>query len=137
LKEVKRVLIVGSGGREFSIGLAIKKDERVEKLFFAPGNGATDRLGENIDISDFHKLADFVVEQEIDLTIVGPEQPLVDGIVDIFEERGLPVFGSSKGASQLEGSKVFMKNFLKKYNIPTARFIETSSLEDSYDLLKL
>jgi phosphoribosylamine--glycine ligase len=136
LKEVKRVLIVGSGGREFSIGLAIKKDERVEKLFFAPGNGATDRLGENIDISDFHKLADFVVEQEIDLTIVGPEQPLVDGIVDIFEERGLPVFGSSKGASQLEGSKVFMKNFLKKYNIPTARFIETSSLEDSYRFIE-
>jgi phosphoribosylamine--glycine ligase len=130
------VLIVGAGGREYSIGLAVKKDERLEKLYFSPGNGATGNLGENISISDFSELADFVEREGIDFTIVGPEQPLVDGIVDVFEERGLTIFGSSKGASQLEGSKVFMKNFLKKYNIPTARFIETSSLEESYRFIE-
>ncbi len=136
MKNIEKVLIVGAGGREYSIGLAIKKDERVKELFFAPGNGATENLGTNISISDFNQLADFVVENGIGLTVVGPEQPLVDGIVDIFEARGLAVFGSSKGASQLEGSKVFMKNFLAKYNIPTARFIETSSLEESYKFIE-
>ena len=135
-KNIKSVLIIGAGGREYSIGLAIRKDERVENLFFAPGNGATENLGKNISISDFEELAKFVIENKIDLTIVGPEQPLVDGIVDFFESKGLAIFGSSKGASQLEGSKIFMKNFLKKYNIPTARFIETSSLEDSYKFIE-
>ena len=123
------VLIIGNGGREYSIGLALKKDEKVNKLYFAPGNGATDVLGENLDISDFEALASFAKSNDIGLTIVGPEAPLVDGIVDIFKSHNLTVFGSSKLASQLEGSKIFMKNFLKKYEIPTAAFIETDSLE--------
>ncbi|EJF07832.1 phosphoribosylamine--glycine ligase [Thiovulum sp. ES] len=133
---LEKVLIVGAGGREYSIALAVQKDERVKKLYFAPGNGATANLGENIDIKDFQKLADFVESEGIGFTIVGPEQPLVDGIVDIFESRGLTIFGSSKNASQLEGSKVFMKNFLKKHGIPTARFIETSSAEEAIEFSK-
>ncbi len=123
------VLIVGSGGREYSIGLALTRDEKVDKLYFAPGNGATGRLGENIDIKEYEALADYAIEADIGLTIVGPEAPLVDGIVDIFKAKGLTIFGPSAAASQLEGSKIFMKNFLKKYNIPTAKYVETDSLE--------
>ena len=123
------VLIIGSGGREYSIGLALKDDEKVDKIYFAPGNGATDDIGENLDISDFEELALFAKSNDIGLTIVGPEAPLVDGIVDVFKSHGLVIFGSSKLASQLEGSKIFMKNFLKKYEIPTAAFVETDSLE--------
>ena len=129
------ILIIGAGGREYSIGLALKKDEAVDKLYFAPGNGASDMLGENISISDFNELADFVESNSIDLTIVGPEAPLVDGIVDIFRARGLNIFGSSAEASQLEGSKIFMKNFLSRHNIPTAKYIETDSLQSAYDFI--
>ncbi len=134
--DLSKILIVGSGAREYSMALAIKRDPRVKELFFAPGNGATSKLGENINISDLNKLADFVEKKNINLTIVGPEQPLVDGIVDIFEERGLKIFGSSKRASQLEGSKVFMKKFLNRYDIPTAKFLETSSIEQSYKFIE-
>ncbi|HIP28507.1 MAG TPA: phosphoribosylamine--glycine ligase [Sulfurovum sp.] len=130
------VLIMGAGGREYSIGLALKKDENVENIYFSPGNGATDRLGENIDISDFSRLADFVEENGIDLTIVGPEGPLVDGVVDVFEARGLTIFGPSAKAAQLEGSKIFMKNFLARHNVPTAKYIETDSLQDAYTFIK-
>ncbi len=125
------VLIVGSGGREYSIGYALKRDKNVDKIFFAPGNGATDDLGENIDIKDLEKLADFAKENSIDLTIVGPEDPLVNGIVDIFQDKGLTIFGPTKAAAQLEGSKVFMKNALKKYGVPTAKYIETSSIDEA------
>ena len=129
------VLIIGAGGREYSIGLALKNDDNVDKIYFAPGNGATDSLGKNIDISDFNLLADFCDDNQVDLTIVGPEAPLVAGIVNIFEARGLNIFGSSKEASQLEGSKIFMKNFLSRHNIPTAKYIETNSIEDSYKFI--
>lgn len=129
------VLIIGSGGREYSIGLALKNDEKVERLYFAPGNGATDQLGENLELSDFEDLASFAKENDIGLTIVGPEAPLVDGIVDVFKSHNLTVFGSSKLASQLEGSKIFMKNFLKKYEIPTAVFVETHSLDVASDFI--
>jgi len=129
------ILIIGAGGREYSIGLALKKDDSVEKLYFAPGNGASDILGENINISDFNELADFVETNNIELTIVGPEAPLVDGIVDVFRSRGLNIFGSSAKASQLEGSKIFMKNFLNRHNIPTAKYIETDSLQVAYDFI--
>ena len=134
------ILIVGSGGREYSIGLALLKDESVDKIYFAPGNGATSEFATNVNIKDFEKLADFVVENSIDLTIVGPEAPLVDGIVDVFKNRDLLIFGSSKEASRLEGSKVYMKNFLKKYNIPTASYIESSdlkSIEEFIDTLDI
>ncbi|NEW61310.1 phosphoribosylamine--glycine ligase [Sulfurovum sp. bin170] len=126
------VLIIGAGGREYSIGMALKKDESVDNLYFAPGNGATDELGENLTISDFDELGDFCESNSIGLTIVGPEAPLVDGIVDRFEARGLTIFGPSAQASQLEGSKIFMKNFLARHSVPTAKYIETDSIEDAY-----
>ena len=128
------ILILGSGGREYSIGLAIA-NENQHNLTFCPGNGATDTLGSNINIKDYNELASWAKENNIDLTIVGPEQPLVDGVVDIFKENGLTIFGPSKAAAQLEGSKVYMKNILKKYNIPTAAFIETSSRDEAYSFI--
>ena len=130
------VLILGAGGREYSIGLSLSKEDNVEKIYFAPGNGATDALGENLTISDFSELADFVEENGVDLTIVGPEGPLVDGVVDVFEARGLTIFGPSKQAAQLEGSKIFMKNFLARHNVPTAAYIETDSLQDAYTFIE-
>jgi phosphoribosylamine--glycine ligase len=130
------ILIVGSGGREYSIGLALLKESNVDKIYFAPGNGATDMLGINLDIKDFNKLADFVSTNNIELTIVGPEAPLTQGIVDIFKDRGLNIFGPSKVAAQLEGSKIFMKNFLSRHNIPTAKYIETDSLEVAYKFIE-
>ncbi len=130
------ILIVGSGGREYSIALALKKDREVGTVYMAPGNGATQRIAVNIDIKDFDELADFVQNNNIDLTIVGPEAPLVEGIVDVFNERKLPIFGASKKASRLEGSKVYMKNFLKKYNIPTASYIQTDDLKEATDFIE-
>lgn len=130
------ILILGAGGREYSIGLALSKDDNVEKIYFAPGNGATDALGENLSISDFSELADFVEANGVDLTIVGPEGPLVEGVVDVFEARGLTIFGPSKQAAQLEGSKIFMKNFLARHNVPTAAYIETDSLQDAYKFIE-
>ena len=128
------ILILGSGGREYSIGLALK-NEKSHNLYFMPGNGATSNLGKNINITDYEKLAIFAKENSIDLTIVGPEGPLVDGVVDIFKKYELTIFGPSKEAAQLEGSKAYMKNILKKYNIPTAAFIETSNKKDAYDFI--
>ncbi len=126
------ILVLGSGGREYSIGRALQKDEAVEKLYFAPGNGATHTLGENLSIKEYDELADFAIANNIDLTIVGPEAPLVDGVVDIFKAKGLTIFGPSKEAAQLEGSKVYMKNFLAKYKIPTAAYIETGRIEEAF-----
>ncbi|MBU3014812.1 phosphoribosylamine--glycine ligase [Poseidonibacter lekithochrous] len=128
------ILILGSGGREYSIGLAISK-ENEHNLFFMPGNGATDNLGTNINIKDYNELALWAKENSIDLTIVGPEAPLVDGVVDIFKENDLTIFGPSKAAAALEGSKVYMKNILKKYNIPTAAFIETTNENEAHDFI--
>ena len=128
------ILILGSGGREYSIGLALK-NEKSHNLYFMPGNGATSDLGKNINITDYEKLAIFAKENSIDLTIVGPEGPVVDGVVDIFKKYELTIFGPSRQAAQLEGSKAYMKNILKKYNIPTAAFIETSNKQDAYDFI--
>ena len=129
---MKRVLIVGSGGREYSIGYFMKDEA---EIFYAPGNGATEEFATNIDIKDYKELAKWAKDNNIDLTIVGPEASLVDGIVDIFKKENLTIFGPSKKAAQLEGSKVYMKNFLKKYNIPTAKYIETSSKEEAFDFI--
>ena len=121
------ILILGSGGREYSIGLAISKETENHNITFCPGNGATTNIGNNINIKDYNKLAVWAKDNKIDLTIVGPEAPLVDGVSDIFKTNGLTIFGPSAKAAQLEGSKVYMKNILKKYNIPTAAFVETAS----------
>ncbi|QKF73376.1 phosphoribosylamine-glycine ligase [Aliarcobacter faecis] len=129
------ILILGSGGREYSIGLAISK-EKAHNLYFMPGNGATSNLGTNINIKDYTKLVEFAKENKIDLTIVGPEAPLVDGVVDIFRENNLTIFGPTKAAAKLEGSKAYMKNILKKYNIPTAAFIETSNEKEAHNFIE-
>lgn len=131
-----RVMVIGSGGREFSIGRVLTQDNAVSKLYFAPGNGATTMLGENVAIQDYEELAQFAVDNVIDLTIVGPEGPLSDGVVDVFKAKGLIIFGPSKAAAQLEGSKVYMKNFLAKYNIPTARYIETDHIGDAFKFIE-
>lgn len=127
-----KILILGNGGREYSIARAILKEGESHEIFFQPGNGATNSLGTNLDIKDYNALAEFAKTNEIELTIVGPEAPLVDGVVNIFKAHGLTVFGPSKEAAQLEGSKVYMKNFLAKYKIPTARYIETDSIEEAF-----
>ena len=129
---MKKVLIVGSGGREYSIGYFLKDEAEV---FYAPGNGATEEFATNIDIKDFEELAKWAKENNIDLTIVGPEQPLVDGIVDVFKKHNLTIFGPNKDAARLEGSKVYMKNFLRKYNIPTAKYIETSDKAKAFEFI--
>ena len=129
------ILILGSGGREYSIGLAISK-EKSHNLYFMPGNGATSSLGTNINIKDYEKLVSFAKDNSIDLTIVGPEAPLVDGVVDIFRKNSLVIFGPTKNAAKLEGSKVYMKNVLKKYNIPTAAFIETSNEKEAHEFIE-
>lgn len=130
------ILIVGSGAREYSIALALKKSKKLNKLYFAPGNGATTKLGENIDVADYEGLANFVKKNQIELTIVGPEAPLSSGIVDIFKKHGLKIFGPSKKAAKLESSKAFMKNLLAKYSIPTAKYIETSSEAEAFGFIE-
>ncbi|HIC44988.1 MAG TPA: phosphoribosylamine--glycine ligase [Sulfurimonas sp.] len=129
------VMILGAGGREYSIGRAMKDDENVDKLYFCPGNGATHNLGTNVDIKDYHELAQYAKDNNIEFTIVGPEAPLVDGVVNIFKAEGLTIFGPSKEAAQLEGSKVYMKNFLAKYDIPTAAYIETDHIETAFKFI--
>ena len=129
-----KILIVGNGGREYAIGLALKKENN--ELFFAPGNGATSSLGTNVTYANHEELAKYVKDSEIELTIVGPEAPLTEGIVDLFELYNLKIFGPSAAAARLEGSKVFMKDFLKTNNIPTAKYIQTSSLEEASEFIE-
>ncbi|MEJ6950486.1 phosphoribosylamine--glycine ligase [Natronospora cellulosivora (SeqCode)] len=119
-----KVLLVGNGGREHALAWKIAQSEKVEKLYIAPGNAGTALMGENVEISllDIDALLVFVEKNKIDLTVVGPEAPLVEGLVDRFEEAGHRIFGVNKEAAQLEGSKVFSKNLMKKYNIPTAEY---------------
>lgn len=131
-----KVMVVGSGGREYSMGLALKKDSNVSEIFFAPGNGATPQLGTNVTHKDYEALAEFALANNIGLTIVGPEDALVAGIVDIFKAKGLVIFGASKAAARLEGSKIFMKNFLSRYAIPTARYVETSDAQKAFDFIE-
>ena len=119
-----KVLIIGSGGREHAIAWAFSKSERVEKVYVAPGNPGMEDVAEcvNIKANDFESLSSFVKENNVDLTFVGPEDPLVNGIVDYFEDRGLKVFGPRANAALLEGSKAFTKEIMKKYDIPTAKY---------------
>ncbi len=116
--------IIGSGGREHAICEKLNTSKKVKKLYCFPGNAGTSKIAQNIeiDINDFEKLKDFILNNKIDLIIIGPEKPLVDGIVDYLEKFNIKVFGPNKVASQLEGSKIFTKNICEKYNIPTAKF---------------
>ncbi len=128
-----KVLIIGSGGREHSLAWKVAQSSAVEKVFVAPGNAGTarEKKVENlaIDTMDFTALANFAESESIALTIVGPEAPLVGGIVDYFTERKLPCFGPSKAAAQLEGSKSFSKDFLSRHNIPTAAYQTFTEIE--------
>ncbi len=119
-----KVLIIGGGGREHALAWKVNQSPLVEKIYCAPGNAGTVDIAENLSISatDINALFEFATENSIDLTIVGPEQPLTEGIVDLFTENGLKVFGANKKAAILEGSKSFTKDFCKKYNIPTAAY---------------
>lgn len=119
-----KILVIGSGGREHALCWKIAKSDKVEKIYCAPGNGGTSEIAENIDINanEIDKLLDFAMANKIDLTIVGPEDPLVLGIVDRFEEKGLKIFGPNKQCAQFEGSKEFSKKFMEKYDIKTAQY---------------
>ena len=119
-----KVGIIGSGGREHAICEAIKQSNKTSEIYCIPGNAGTNSIAKNIElnIEDFDELKNFVKKNEIDIVIVGPEKPLVDGIVDFFEKNNIKVFGPNKIASQLEGSKIFTKELCKQFNIPTANF---------------
>lgn len=134
------VLIIGSGGREHALAWKAAQSPQVKKVFVAPGNAGT-ALENNIenvaiDILDFAKLADFAQNNDVGLTIVGPEVPLVAGVVDYFTERNLPCFGPTKGAAQLEGSKAFTKDFLARHNIPTAEYRNFVEVEPALAYLR-
>ena len=128
-----KVGIIGSGGREHAICDSLNKSGKVEEIYCFPGNAGTATIAKNIiiDIENFADLKDFIFLKKIDLIIIGPEKPLVDGIVDFLEENKIKVFGPNKIAAQLEGSKIFTKNLCKKYNIPTAKFGVFSNKESS------
>ncbi len=119
-----KVLIVGSGGREHAIAWKTAQSDKVDKIYCAPGNAGIAEYAECVDIGamEFEKLAAFAKENEIDLTVIGMDDPLVGGVVDVFEAEGLRVFGPNKAAAVLEGSKAFSKDLMKKYNIPTAAY---------------
>lgn len=134
------ILIIGSGGREHALAWKAAQSPQVEKVFVAPGNAGTlldNKLANvSIDILDFSRLADFAEANDVGLTIVGPEVPLVAGIVDFFNERKLPCFGPTKGAAQLEGSKAFTKDFLARHKIPTAEYQNFTKVEPALAYLR-
>lgn len=133
-----KVLIVGSGGREHAIATSVAKSPKVQKIYCAPGNAGIGQIAECVDIGamEFEKLVSFAKEKEIDLTIIGMDDPLVGGVVDEFEKAGLRVFGPRKNAAILEGSKAFSKDLMKKYNIPTAAYENFDSPQEAKKYLE-
>jgi len=119
-----RVLVLGGGGREHALVWKIHQSPLVEQIYCIPGNAGIAQLAEcaSVPLSDFAAIESFITEKQVDFTVVGPEQPLVEGIVDFLESKGIPVFGPSQKAAQMEGSKIFAKTLMQKYGIPTARF---------------
>jgi phosphoribosylamine--glycine ligase len=132
-----KVLIVGGGGREHALAWKLAQEDAVTKIFAAPGNGGTSKIGENVPMStdDIEGIAEFAYNEWIDLTIVGPEAPLTLGIVDLFNEKGLTIFGPDMAAARIEGSKSFSKNLMKKYGIPTASFKEFTDPDEAKDFV--
>ena len=128
-----KILVIGSGGREHALSWKLAQSPRVTEVYCAPGNAGTAADVTNVDIpaDDLNALAEFAEAEAIDLTVVGPEQPLVDGVVDLFKERGLKVFGPSKEAAQLEGSKVYMKEALIASGVPTASYETFNTAEEA------
>jgi len=132
------ICVIGSGGREHAICKAISLSPKVKKIFCLPGNAGTEQLAENVhlNIDDYDVLINFLKNSKVDLVIVGPEKPLVNGIADILENNKIKVFGPRKVPSQLEGSKIFTKEICKKYNIPTAKFGVFETIDDTLNFLK-
>ena len=133
-----KVGIIGSGGREHAICHILNDTKKIEQIYCFPGNAGTAEIAQNISLNleIFEELNDFVILKKINLIIVGPEKPLVDGIVDYLESHNIKVFGPNKLASQLEGSKIFTKNICKKYNIPTAKFGIFNNIDDATKFIK-
>ena len=132
-----KVLIIGCGGREHVLAWKLKKSPLVKEIYCAPGNGGIAALAQCVDIeaADIERLAAFAKEKKVDLTVVGPEAPLVGGIVDFFEQQNLKIFGPSQKAARLEGSKVFAKEFMRKFNIPTAPFKVFDDKDEAMEFL--
>lgn len=133
-----RILVIGNGGREHALIWKCKQSPKVEEIYCAPGNGGIEELATciNINPTDRNELLQFAKQMEIDLTIVGPEAPLVEGIVDLFEQHQLPIFGPRKKAAMIEGSKHFAKELMKKYQIPTADFQTFSDAKEAKDYVR-
>ena len=133
-----KVLVIGSGGREHAIVWKLNKSDKVDKIYCAPGNAGTELFAENVDIADtdIEGLLEFAKKENIEITFVGPEAPLVEGIVDKFEKEGLKVFGPSQAAAALEGSKVFSKKLMKDYSIPTAEYEVFTDPEKAISYIK-
>ena len=132
-----KIAILGSGGREHAIAYSFSKSKKIKKIYCIPGNAGTEKIAENIniDINNFENIRDFLKQKEVELLMVGPEDPLVNGIVNYLENFNIKVFGPNKKASQLEGSKIFTKNLCKKYKIPTANFGVFANVEDSINFI--
>ena len=132
------ISVIGSGGREHAICKKISESPQVSKIYCIPGNAGTSEIGENIeiDIDNFDEIKNFLIKSKTDLVVVGPEKPLVNGIVNFLEKEKIKVFGPKKISSQLEGSKIFTKKICKKYNIPTANFGIFENIEDAIKFLK-
>ena len=133
-----KIAILGSGGREHAIAHKISKSKKIDKIFCIPGNAGTSEVAQNIDIdiNNFEKIYKFLEKENINFVVIGPEKPLVNGIVDYLENNNIKVFGPKKISSQLEGSKTFTKNICKKYNIPTANFGIFEKKENTLNFLK-
>jgi len=133
-----KVGVIGSGGREHAICLGLHNSSKIEKIYCFPGNAGTSEIAENviINLDNFENIKNFILDNQIDLIVVGPEKPLVDGLVDFLEKFNINVFGPNKISSQLEGSKIFTKQLCQKYNIPTAKFGIFQNREDAKKFLK-
>lgn len=132
-----KILVVGKGGREHALTWKLSQSKGVEKIYCAPGNAGIAEIAETVSIplENLSAMADFAAEKKIDLTVVGPELPLTLGIVDVFEEKGLRIFGPDKAAAEIEGSKAFAKDFMQRYHIPTASFRIFSNHIDALDFV--
>jgi len=133
-----KIAILGSGGREHALAVQISKSKKLDKIYCIPGNAGTNLIGENIklELDNFSEIYNFLKDEKIDLVIVGPEKPLVDGIVDYLSKKNIKVFGPNQKVSQLEGSKIFTKKICEKYNIPTANFGIFKNKEDTFKFLQ-
>lgn len=131
----RKVLIIGGGAREYALGRKLREDPRVSELFFCPGNGGTQSIGENVLLPDFAQIAAFAKEKMINFVLVGTEGPLVGGLADFLQEAGVAVFGPSKQVSKLEGSKSFAKELATAHNIPTAPYAIATSVQEALELV--